>query len=257
MAQPFYREAPNGRIEHRAEPAMLVLALLIIPALLMEDASSPELRTAASVLNVVIWLGFVVELGFVLIVATNRRRTLRAHWLDAVIVAVSVPVFPQALQSARALRVLRLLRFVRLAAAGARAAVAARRVFRPSSMPIVLVFVGVLVLVAGAAMSWAERSAFASVDDGVWWALETVTTVGYGDVVPHTTYGRILAAFVMLLGISFVAVLTASIAAMFVGQDERPAEVRAQLDALQQRMDETAAQLDRIELALQRIGQRE
>lgn len=233
---------------------MLVLALLIIPALLLEEASSPGLRDAARVLNAAIWVGFVVELSFVLFVATNRRRTLRAHWLDAVIVVVSVPVLPSALQGARAFRLLRALRFVRLAAAGGRVVVAARRVFKPSSLPIVFVLVGLLVLAAGAAMTWAESSEFGSIEQGIWWALETVTTVGYGDIVPHTTYGRLLGAFVMLLGISFFAILTASIAALFVGQEEKPEELRGQIEQLHRRLDETTAQLDRIERALQSKG---
>ena len=57
--------------------------------------------------------------------------------------------------------------------------------------------------------------------DGVWWAVVTVTTVGYGDLHPHTVPGRIVAIAVMLLGVGFLAVLTATVASHFVQVDQQ------------------------------------
>jgi len=243
----FYSEEPNGRIRHRAEPLILVLALLVVPAIVLEETSSDALQRVAFVLNVVIWVGFAAEFAFVLAVATSRRRTLRAHWLDAAIVVVSVPVTPTALQSTRALRLLRLLRFVRLGLLGGRAVVAARTLFSPSGLRYVVVLVLLFVVVAGSAVAMVDSEDVGSIWDGIWWALATVTTVGYGDVVPRSVVGRIVAAVVMLVGIGFFALLTAAVAATFVKQDERPEELRGQLEDI-------AARLERIEQAL---GQRE
>ena len=85
---------------------------------------------------------------------------------------------------------------------------------------------------------------------GMWWALQTVTTVGYGDVTPKNPSGRIIAAFVMLQGIAFLAIITAAITSTFVARatkerdvahaaDEDDAEVRieAQLRGIDQRLD--------------------
>jgi voltage-gated potassium channel Kch len=85
---------------------------------------------------------------------------------------------------------------------------------------------------------------------GMWWALQTVTTVGYGDVTPKNPSGRIIAAFVMLQGIAFLAITTAAITSTFVARankerdlahdaDEDDAEVRieAQLKGIDQRLD--------------------
>ncbi len=74
-----------------------------------------------------------------------------------------------------------------------------------------------------------------------------MTTVGYGDVVPHSVAGRIVAAVVMLVGIGFFALLTAAVAATFVKQDERPEELRAELR-------EISARLERIERTLGERG---
>jgi voltage-gated potassium channel Kch len=84
----------------------------------------------------------------------------------------------------------------------------------------------------------------------MWWALQTVTTVGYGDVTPRNPSGRIIAAFVMLQGIAFLAITTAAITSTFVARatkerdlahaaDEDDAEVRieAQLKGIDQRLD--------------------
>jgi voltage-gated potassium channel len=60
---------------------------------------------------------------------------------------------------------------------------------------------------------------FATFWDGVWWAVVTVTTVGYGDLYPHTVPGRIVAIALMLVGIGFLAVLTATVASHFVQVD--------------------------------------
>lgn len=79
----------------------------------------------------------------------------------------------------------------------------------------------VITIVAGVLMTVFDHQTFPSVGAGLWWAVQTVTTVGYGDVVPATAAGRIVAAVVMLLGIGFVTVITASITGAFVARSRR------------------------------------
>jgi voltage-gated potassium channel len=74
-----------------------------------------------------------------------------------------------------------------------------------------------LATLAGGTLAWLiDRADFPSLGTGLWWALQTVTTVGYGDVTPTHTEGRVIATLVMLAGIGFLAVITASITATFV-----------------------------------------
>jgi voltage-gated potassium channel len=70
---------------------------------------------------------------------------------------------------------------------------------------------------AGGTLAWLiDREDFPTLGTGLWWALQTVTTVGYGDVTPTHPEGRVIATLVMLAGIGFLAVITASITATFV-----------------------------------------
>jgi voltage-gated potassium channel len=74
---------------------------------------------------------------------------------------------------------------------------------------------------AGLLMTALDQKNFPSLGGGLWWAVQTVTTVGYGDVVPNTAAGQIVAALVMLLGIGFVTVITASITGTFVSRQQQ------------------------------------
>jgi voltage-gated potassium channel len=80
--------------------------------------------------------------------------------------------------------------------------------------------------------------------DGVWWAIVTVTTVGYGDTFPQTDAGRIIAIVVMSVGIGFIAVLTAAAAERFLRVQRQE---RNELEGVEQRLDEILTRLDAIE----------
>ena len=70
----------------------------------------------------------------------------------------------------------------------------------------------------GVLMRVVDHKNFATVGEGLWWSPQTVTTVGYGDVVPTNASGRIVAALVMLLGLAFLSVITAAITSSFVAR---------------------------------------
>jgi voltage-gated potassium channel len=125
------------------------------------------------------------------------------------------------------------------------------RATRPRQAAAIIAFVTTsITIVSGLLMTVVDRTNFPSVGTGLWWAVQTVTTVGYGDYVPQTVAGRVLATFVMLGGIGFLTVITAAITSSFVArsrderldrQDDRPSP-----DALQ----EIRESLRRLEAAL-------
>ena len=118
-----------------------------------------------------------------------------------------------------------------------------------------------VVIFGGVVMRLIDPSEYGNVWVGMWWSLQTVTTVGYGDVTPRNPSGRIVAAVVMLEGIAFLAIITAAITSTFVTRASRElqaarAEETRDTTSLDARLDELSAKLDRIEQALgQRDGQ--
>jgi voltage-gated potassium channel len=250
-----WRQLPNGRVTHSLEWAIIVLALLVIPVVLIEESDlSGAWDVAAIAGNWVIWLGFAAELAFVLTVASRKRAALRAHWLDVAIVVLTVPFLPSLLAFLRLARLLRLLRLLRLAMLASRALAAARVIFSPQGFRYVALAVGLLVIVAGSAISVADAEEFPNVGLGIWWAITTVTTVGYGDVVPHTLGGRVIAGALMLVGIGFLSILTATIASSFVSHDVAEEEravteaglvdVLAALRRIEERLEQLEASRD-------------
>ncbi|MFZ0087991.1 MAG: potassium channel family protein [Solirubrobacteraceae bacterium] len=96
-----------------------------------------------------------------------------------------------------------------------------------------------------------DHHEFSTIGKGLWFSLQTVTTVGYGDVTPSHTVGRFVAAVVMLSGIGFLAVITAAVTAALVESSRRrfaaPSEAQAE-----RQLEEINARLARIEAALDR-----
>jgi voltage-gated potassium channel len=118
---------------------------------------------------------------------------------------------------------------------------------------VAVAVVTVAATVVGGLLIWlVDRDEFPTVGRGLWWALQTVTTVGYGDAVPARTQGQIIAAVVMLVGIGFIAVTTAAITAVFLESARRRLR-RGDTDTVA-RLDDIAARLDRLESALRERG---
>jgi voltage-gated potassium channel len=111
--------------------------------------------------------------------------------------------------------------------------------------------------VAAGSVYLAERGGegpIQSFGDSLWWAMATITTVGYGDVYPKTPAGRGVAVVLMLLGISLFSILTARIASFFVAPEESD-HPHEELDAIRARLERIEAHLS--ELARDRGGREE
>ena len=107
-------------------------------------------------------------------------------------------------------------------------------------------------VVCGVLMTAIDHKSFGTVGLGLWWAVQTVTTVGYGDHVPTSPAGRLLATLVMLLGLAFLSVITAAITSSFVARatEERMRRAGRGTPATEQDVRDIREQLDRIETML-------
>ena len=124
-------------------------------------------------------------------------------------------------------------------------AIARRRIFRylASAMLVASFMAGVL--------AWlVDRQDFPTLGDALWWALVTLATVGYGDIVPQTGWGRVIGAAVIVMGVTFLAILTATVTSYLVSgeQHDRAAEedeTRLLLHDVVERLEAIEAALDR------------
>ena len=117
---------------------------------------------------------------------------------------------------------------------------------------VIVIATLVFVVGGGILIRFVDHKEYANVFVGMWWAIQTVTTVGYGDVTPREVSGRLVATLVMLEGIAFLAVVTAAITSTFVtrAQRERGGAAEESADSSEERLE---ARFDRIEERLDRI----
>ena len=240
------------RLERRLERPMLVAAGLVIPTLILEEASVGEAwKAVASVLNWAIWLAFLGELVAMLVVARDRRRYLLHNPVNVAIVVLTPPFLPALFQSLRMLRLLRVARLLRLAPIF-------RFAFTLRGLKYASVVTLLVALTGAAAFQHAEPGK--DYFDGVYWAVSTMTTVGYGDELPTNVEAKVISMVLMLVGIGYFAVVTGALAERFIerGEEERVEAVEAdaendlaaRVDGLALRARELAVELDAVRLAL-------
>lgn len=202
----------------------------------------------ASDLNWIIWSVFAAEIVVLLAITSDRQQWLRAHVLEVAIVVLTPPFLPASLQ---ALRLFRLLRVLRLAVLVRQC----RRIFTLDGVRFAAVLTVVAALGGGALFTSLEKGY--STWDGVWWATTTMTTVGYGDVTPHTTPSRILAIVLMLVGLAFVSLVTGAVAQRFMHAQidngaDAPSGESAAITAVLGELREIRLRLVELERAIER-----
>lgn len=126
---------------------------------------------------------------------------------------------------------------------------------RNATYLMIVITIGI-VLVGGVIVWVFDRRDFPDLGGALWYTLQTVTTVGYGDQVPMTEVGRLVGASVMIVGVALIAILTASITSVFVEAAQRrqragrETQERDSVEALHERLDEVLARLTAIEATL-------
>jgi voltage-gated potassium channel len=191
-----------------AEWPLTVVAGLFLAAYawpVLEPGMGAGLRRGCSVATVAIWVVFAGDFLLRLVLARRRMRFVRAHLVDLLVLVLPL------LRPLRALRVVTALNRLNHRASSS---------LRGRAMVYVVGGVGLLGFTAAVAVLDAERSQpeanIKNFGDAAWWAVTTITTVGYGDRYPTTSAGRIAGVGLMLGGIALLGVVTAALASWFV-----------------------------------------
>ena len=115
---------------------------------------------------------------------------------------------------------------------------------RSVTFALAVTFIG-LALVGAIAIRFLDEDSFPTFGSAFWWALQTVTTVGYGDVVPTGSTGKVIGSIEMVLGVSFISFLTAGVTSAVVqrAQEKRQREQHTQVRKDNQRLAESLTEI--------------
>jgi voltage-gated potassium channel len=114
-------------------------------------------------------------------------------------------------------------------------------------------------LVAGFVVTIIDKRDFPDYGTAVWWAVVTLGTVGYGDVVPHTGWGRVVGSIVIIVGVTFIAFLTAVITSLFVEEEQKAHRTliedaqRLYRDETRRRLEDLSSRLSTVETLLREM----
>lgn len=203
----------NPKINKIWNEILTGLALAFLFAFSYPAFVNPVPASTQTLLNIVqwvSWIAFATDLVYGLINAKNKKQYLKKHPLE--VAAVLLPFL-------RPLRLMRVISFGGLA-------IQKVAIGRQFAITIKVLLASIFVAyISAVQITITERSVDGSniknFGDGLWWAITTVTTVGYGDRYPTTTEGRCLAVVLMIMGISLMGVITASVAAWFVKMGDK------------------------------------
>ncbi|MGQ7461469.1 potassium channel family protein [Streptococcus suis] len=233
-------------IQHpRYETIMTYLAVVYVFLIVLElmDAS---LATSIGyrALDWILWFIFVCDYFMQLYYSEDRLEYIQGHVLELIAI-IPFDSFFSFLKLGRLARLFRLVRVTRIFALSSRFWDTINRLLHTNSLSKVLMLNISAVLVASLMLSIIERKSFF---DALWWSIVTMTTVGYGDIVPQDTISKIIAILLMLVGICTFGMVTSTITRFFT-ETER----ESKLDILLAKIDEQNETLDRLEKKIESL----
>ncbi len=201
----------------------------------------------AQLTNFAVWGFFLAETLTLTALVERKGRYLLTNWLNLVIIVASASVIWGEASYAGILRSLRLVVIFPLLIG---ISPTLRKLLARNHFGLTLLVAFFVVALAGLFMAGLDPG-IESVWDGLWWAWVTVSTVGYGDVVPSSPAGRIFGSVLILLGVGLFSLVTANISAYFVSQEEE--KVKEEEARLRQEQQATREQMEYLERRLRRV----
>jgi voltage-gated potassium channel len=248
-----HENARARRWAARFELPMLLLALWI-PLQWYMELQGLMPAAVGRVADWIVWLLFVLETTLLSALVRHRATYLRHNWMNLLIILGGLPLIWNITPLAGMLRSLRLLLLLSLFL---RFSATVRAMLRHNSIGVALGAAAAVILLSGLVMAAIEPSV-KNPWDGIWWAWVTVTTVGYGDIVPQTPAGKLFGALLILLGVALFALMTASFSSFFIGRDVSKVEqgIERDVSKLEQEDVDIRSMMARMNRALSRLEER-
>jgi voltage-gated potassium channel len=235
---------------------LVALAIITMPILWYLDSKQIQLVENWVIFGSwLIWLVLVAEISLILIFVRNRLHYIETNWLNIPILILTFPLILSVIPYAIVLRVLQFILVARYLSELHRML---KRIFKVSQIGAIGIAFFIIVILGGIIMHSLDPNV-KTVEDGLWWAVVTMATVGYGDVVPTSTEGRIFGAVIIILGAVFFSLLTAQLSAYMVGEEElmRERDILNLVKQNQKKLTEITEREDkRIETMLEKLNAR-
>jgi voltage-gated potassium channel len=239
------KEGQDGRLLLAWDAFMVVMALASVGLVFYYDAVSDAGLRHAILLADWAFVGiFAADFVWDLARSDDKRRFLKRNWWAPL---GMVPLALSELSAFRILRLFRVLRALRAFRALAEFFSSVQKAFANAQIARLGLISGTIMLVGSVLVWLAERGSnpgLAAYKEALWWAIVTVTTVGYGDVTPRTDLGRVIASGLMITGIGTIGLLAGQVGAGLIGKlDTEPGEEGATMPV---RAGSVAEQLARL-----------
>lgn len=232
---------------------MLLLALWILVEwyLVANNAYPPHWEI---VTNWIVWVVFVAETVILCTLVRQKRRYLLTNWINLLIIAIGIPILWDHHAYAGALRSLRILLLFRILF---EISSTVRQVLSRNNIGLTMLVSLIIVAMAGTSIAVIDPG-IDTLWDGIWWAWVTVTTVGYGDLVPQSPQGRVFGGLLMALGLGLFSLITASFSAFLISREEEELiEKEEKVVSDEQRaiakLEQIEARLEKLENGLSRL----
>lgn len=196
-----------------------------------------------------VWLLFVLETSVLANLVENRAHYFKTNWMNLLIIFSAIPFLFQA-QHNYHLAAFRIFRLLVLLGLLIHVSSALRQLLSRHHLGITLLASFIIIAFAGVIIASLDP-AIKTPWDGVWWAWVTITTVGYGDIVPVSNIGKIFAGLLIAMGVGLFSMLTASFSAFFMAQEEESVVEKEQvslekLEKIERKLEDLEGKIDRL-----------
>ncbi|OCL28020.1 hypothetical protein U472_02130 [Orenia metallireducens] len=225
-----YNKFDNQRLEKYTEIFMLILAVLAIGMLTAESFFNLSAKTEDLFSNIDFFICIVFALEFCSRLAHVKSGERLDYILNNLLDIIAFIPFDKAFRLFRIARVSRLLsltqlfyitkvfRVARIFIFVRRSIKGFHRFIQTNGLNYMLIFTVVVIFLGAVGVHKFENRSF---EDALWWSLVTATTVGYGDIAPKTIEGRMIAALIMIVGISLIGMITSTLSTFFSNEERR------------------------------------
>lgn len=211
---------------------LLVCVLAVISVIFVIVDLNGKMTDLMRNIDSIIYAFFVVDYFTRFFISKDKKKFVKTNLLDL----IAILPFSSALRIFRTLKFVKLIRIAKIAKLAKLVALSGRFLHKSKAFldtngfKYILLLSGIMIVAGGFLISFAEGM---TISDGIWWAFVTSTTVGYGDISPGTTFGRIIACALMICGIGLIGSLTSTITSFFIesknNQNELPSSDRVDM----------------------------